>query len=104
MKKILINFNNVEDRDYFIDHIKNSTDQKLKNIAENIVYDPRTITDDTSIIHAVFIDGQKIADGKFEDMSKYFKQEISRHSAKVELKILTDGNWVTVQKRASKKL
>jgi len=102
MKKILINFNDAEERDYFINYIKNSNDPKFKDITEKIVYDPRTISDDSSVIHAVFIDGQKVTDGKLEDMSKYFKQEISRHSAKVELKILTDGNWVTVQKRAKK--
>lgn len=121
VKTILLSFPDDKTRDRYLQLIKATADLMLapENVEKSettkrdgeiikaalgtIKLDP-PIKQDHERIVAIFVTGQKMAEGTLTAMRLRFQQEIGSHSGSVELRELREGEWVTIQARRKQQL
>ena len=115
-KSILFTFENEQSRDHFIKIINeastamllssNAKDYEirknngvlLKDALNTVKFDPQ-LKADCDRQCGLWVSGQKLIEGSYTDMNKRFSEEIVAHSARVEVKEMRDGKWVTIRSR-----
>ena len=108
-KSILFTFDDVEDRQKFIDSIKSSINNdesigdenyriKLQSVIDNAKLDPSILSSEHRHC-SIWVSGGKIAEGDYKTMNERFLQECGVHSASVILKELKNNKWCDIRTR-----
>lgn len=75
----------------------------LVQMLDAMRFDP-PIKSDLERTASLFVAGKKLSEGLLSEMRRRFDQEISSHSASVELRELREGEWKTIQSRKLQKV
>lgn len=116
VKSILFTFEDEHSRDHFIQILNevstamllssNAKDYEtrknngtlLKDTLNTVKFDPQLkVNSDRQC--GLWVSGQKLIEGSYSDMNKRFDDEIVAHSARVEVKEMRDGKWVSIRSR-----
>ncbi|MHA2401372.1 MAG: hypothetical protein ACXADH_00155 [Candidatus Kariarchaeaceae archaeon] len=95
MSSVLYTFDSEEARDKFMQSVDQGQDL---SVVKEIIKDP-ALEHELSNKCAVFVAGQKIIEGDYQDMNIRFGQECGVHSASVVLKQFKNGEWSEIKAR-----
>jgi len=94
MSSVLYTFDNEQARDDFVRQVESQMDLSSAQVQK----DP-ALEHELSNKCAVFVAGQKLVEGDYNDMNIRFTQECGVHSASVVLKQFKNGSWAEIKAR-----
>jgi len=98
MKTILFSFKTVEERNSFIEAMKQTGNETLMSALAAVRLDP-SLRSENERSAALWVSGTRIMEGPLAQVERMFKQECASHNAKVEIKELKNGEWQRIRIR-----
>lgn len=105
MKSVTLSFNNTTDRDQFMNAVNGliTTNPQFAKMMTKVIKTVRfdaELKRDSERVCSLWVSGQKIIEGRFEDIRNKFSAECDAHSASVAIKEMKNGVWVDIMKRS----
>ena len=98
MKTILFSFKTTQERDSFMEALKQSGNETIESALMSIRLDP-SMRAENERSAALWVSGTKIMEGPLDQIERMFKQECASHHAKVEIRELKNGEWQRIKIR-----